>query len=163
MANKRRQESTTPKLSKIRGVIIATVIAISSAVGLFSYYSAIPVNGTTPILGLPTNHFIKATHSGSGFVYVSQGSGSVKGVRSSGGNASPSFSFTKGNLQAIHLMNEDYETHSKHNLNIDEFNVHTRDLGYFESQTITFLADKAGTFEYYCTLHPEMKGIITIG
>jgi plastocyanin len=44
----------------------------------------------------------------------------------------------------------------------DEFNVHTRDLGYFETQTVTFLADKKGTFEYYCTIHPEMKGIIKV-
>lgn len=62
----------------------------------------------------------------------------------------------------MHVINEDYETHSKHNFNIDEFNVHTRDLGYFETQTISFLADKKGTFEYYCTIHPEMRGTIEI-
>ena len=164
MANKRKQVSNMPTFSRRRLVIFGTVIGISSAVALFGYFSAIPVNGSSPIFGFPTNHFIKATHSGSGYVFVSQGSGSVKGVRSSGGGGitSPSYSLTKGNLQAIHFMNEDYDTHSKHNLNIDEFNVHTRDLGYFESQTVTFVADEAGTFEYYCTLHPEMKGNIII-
>jgi plastocyanin len=35
-------------------------------------------------------------------------------------------------------------------------------LAYYETQTITFVADKTGTFEYYCTIHPEMKGNITI-
>ena len=60
------------------------------------------------------------------------------------------------------MINEDYETHSKHNLNIDALNLRTRDLGYFESQTVTFFPEKTGTFEYYCSIHPEMKGVITI-
>ncbi|MER3408078.1 MAG: hypothetical protein C4292_04840 [Nitrososphaera sp.] len=97
-------------------------------------------------------------------MYVSQSSGAVKGMRSSGGAGAvnPTYEFTKGDLQSIHVINEDYDTHSKHNFNIDEFNIHTKDLGYFESQTVTFLPDKAGTFTYYCTIHPEMKGVITI-
>ena len=60
------------------------------------------------------------------------------------------------------MINEDIDSGSKHNINIDEFNVHSRDLGYFESQTITFVADKAGTFKYYCSIHPEMKGEIIV-
>jgi|SRR6185503_2798881 hypothetical protein len=163
MKKRRGQVSTVSKLSRRRVAIYGTLIAISSAIGLFSYYSAVPVNGTSPVLGFPTNHFIKASHSGSSFFYINQGSSSVKGARTNGGGiTNPSYLLTKGNLQSIHFTNGDYDTHSKHNFNIDAFNVHTRDLGYFESQTITFLADKAGTFEYYCTLHPEMKGNITI-
>ena len=60
------------------------------------------------------------------------------------------------------MINEDSETHSAHNLNVDAFNVHTKDLGYFQSQTITFIANKNGTFPYYCTIHPEMKGLIHV-
>jgi len=63
------------------------------------------------------------------------------------------------------LINEDKNqpnNPSKHNLNIDEFNVHTKDLGYFQSESITFLADQTGTFDYYCSIHPDMKGVITI-
>jgi len=63
------------------------------------------------------------------------------------------------------LINEDKNqpnNPSKHNLNIDEFNVHTKDLGYFQSESVTFLADKTGTFDYYCSIHPDMKGVITI-
>jgi plastocyanin len=60
------------------------------------------------------------------------------------------------------MINEDYQTHSKHNFNIDQFNVHTKDLGYFQTQTVTFVADKEGTFQYYCTIHPEMKGNIVV-
>ena len=164
MVNKRRQKSAAAVFPRRRIAIIGSLIAVAAATGLFGYYSSIPVNGSSPVLGFPTNHFLKATHSSSGYLYVSQSSGSVKGARTNGGGGipDPTYQFTKGSLQSIHFINDDYDTHSTHNFNIDEFGVHTRDLGYFESQTVTFVADKPGTFEYYCTLHPEMKGNITI-
>jgi hypothetical protein len=162
---KKQQQKASFRMSKQRIIMIGVAAAIACAVGAFTYSSSIPANGSAPVLGFPANHFIKATHSGnSGYVYVSQSSGSVKGVRSSGGGGivNPSYVFNKGNLQSIHVINEDYDTHSLHNFNIDAFNVHTKDLGYFETQTVTFVADKPGDYEYYCTIHPEMKGNITI-
>lgn len=173
MARKQKQNNSNPrqysysgKLLRRRIITIGIMAAIAATAGIVWYYSSIPTNGTTPVLGLPSNHFIKATHSAQGgYMFVSQSSGAVKGMRSSGGAGAvnPTYEFTKGDLQSIHVINEDYDTHSKHNFNIDEFNIHTKDLGYFESQTVTFLPDKAGTFTYYCTIHPEMKGVITIG
>jgi cupredoxin-like protein len=65
-------------------------------------------------------------------------------------------------LESIHFINEDYDTHSKHNFNIDEFKVHSKDLGYFQSQIITFIVDKDGMFEYYCSIHPEMRGKVVV-
>ena len=50
----------------------------------------------------------------------------------------------------------------QHDLNIDEFNVHSNFLNKLQAQTITFYADKQGTFDYYCSIHPEMKGKITV-
>lgn len=149
-----------------RGFIIG--IAIGVAVLSLIVYSAInstvPVNGKYPVITPPSNNFIKATHSPqSGYFYSSQASGSAKGVRSGGGGfINPTYSFKKSALESIHVINEDFDTHSKHNMNIDQFNFHTRDLGYFESQSLTFIADKTGTFEYYCSIHPEMKGKIVV-
>ena len=144
-------------------VAIGAMAAMAVAIGVAGYNSSIPANGSAPVFGLAANHFLKTTHSAKeGYIYVSQSSGSVKGLRSGGGVVNPSYVFTKGNLQSLHVINEDSDTHSKHNLNVDAFNVHTKDLGYFESQTVTFIPDKAGIFEYYCTLHPEMKGNITV-
>jgi plastocyanin len=162
---RKRQQNAMPLLSQRRAIIIGSLVAIASAIGIFGYYSAIPVNGTSPVVGFPINHFIKATHSSSiGYHFLSQSSGSVKGLRTSGGGGvtNPSYQFAKDGLQSIHFINSDYDTQSRHNFNIDEFNVHTRDLGYFEAQTVTFVTDKAGVFEYYCTLHPEMKGTVTV-
>lgn len=100
-----------------------------------------------------------------GYEFISQASGAIKGMRATGAGGAhidPKYIFNVGSLQSFHIINEDYETHSKHNFNIDEFNVHTKDLGYFETQTIMFLADKKGSFEYYCTIHPEMRGIVEV-
>jgi hypothetical protein len=161
------QYARETKVSKKWLVIIIGVIGVVVTLGVtFGVRSLVPVNGNSPVLLPPENIFIKATHSvTNGYEYLSQASGGARGVRNTGGGGphiDPKYVFNLGSLQAMHVINEDYETHSKHNFNIDEFNVHTKDLGYFETQTITFLADKKGTFEYYCTIHPEMKGTIEI-
>jgi plastocyanin len=89
-----------------------------------------------------------------------------RGINSNSGmgpNATgPTLYLSKGGLESIHFINEDYDTHSKHNFNIDEFKVHSKDLGYFQSQIITFIVDKNGTFEYYCSIHPEMRGKVVV-
>jgi plastocyanin len=162
-----KKSTTSFRMTRQRMMIIGVFAAIVSGVGVFSYYSLIPVNGSIPNIGAPNNHFIKATHStNSGYIWLSMSSGSAKGIRTNGGGGNimnPTYDFNMGELESVHVINEDYKTHSAHNFNIDELNVHTKDLGYFQSQTVTFVADKAGTFHYYCTIHPEMKGDITIG
>jgi hypothetical protein len=170
MTNKRHKQQKHSLyrrgMTKKRIITYGIIAAIISGIGLFSYQSMIPVNRNTPVFGIPSNHFVKAKYSpSSGYVWASMSSGGAKGLRGGGGGSgiiNPLYVFSKGGLQAIHVINEDYETHSKHNLNVDELNIHTKDLGYQESQTITFVADKAGTFHYYCTIHPEMKGNMTI-
>jgi hypothetical protein len=148
-----------------KGLII-TVLAAAGIVSLLGYagiHSLIPVNGTVPVFAAPRNSFIKATHSQqTGYYFLSQAAGGVKGSRGGSASVNPVYYLKKGSLESVHLINEDYETHSKHNFNIDQFKVHTKNLGYFESQTITFIADKVGTFEYYCTIHPEMRGTVTV-
>jgi len=138
--------------------------AVIFGIGAVSYRSLIPVNGNSPILQPPINHVVKATYSqGSGYHWLNVASSKVKGTRSSGGNfLDPDYTFNKGELESIHVINGDYLTHSKHNFNIDEFNVHTKDLDYFENESVTLLADKVGTFDYYCSIHPEMRGTISV-
>jgi hypothetical protein len=166
--NKRKmQYARDRKVSKKWLVITIGIVGVVITLGIsFGIRSLVPVNGNSPVLLPAENIFLKASHSMSkGYEFISQASGAVKGMRATRGGGphiDPKYTFNLGSLQSIHVINEDYETHSKHNFNINEFNVHTRDLGYFETQTITFLADKKGTFEYYCTIHPEMKGIIEI-
>lgn len=162
----RNKSAASFRITRNKMIMMGILAAVISGVGLVGYKSMIPVNGSTPVIGVPNNHFIKATHSSnSGYHWLSVSSGSVKGMRSGGGGGNvmnPTYTFNKGDLETIHVINEDYTTHSVHNFNIDEFNFHTKDLGYYESQTFTIVADKVGTFRYYCSLHPEMKGEISV-
>ncbi len=53
-----------------------------------------------------------------------------------------------------------------HDLVIDEFNARTKQIKAGESETITFVADKAGSFEYYCSVGTHraqgMVGTLTV-
>jgi hypothetical protein len=157
MAKKRRHQNghsiSSVRMTKKRLISYGIIAVIISGISVTAYKSMIPTNGNTPVFGIPNNHFVKAKYSaGSGYAWVSISSGSVKGLRGSGGGgiSNPTYVFNRGGL------------HSKHNFNIDELNVHSKDLGYYDSQIITFVADKPGTYQYYCTIHPEMKGNITV-
>lgn len=49
-------------------------------------------------------------------------------------------------------------TGGQHDWKVDEFDAETRVLSAGEQETIEFVADKAGTFEYYCSVmqHRQM-------
>lgn len=68
----------------------------------------------------------------------------------------------KGDTVKIHFVNSG----GMHDFVIDEFNARTSKLQSGQSEDITFVADKAGTFEYYCSVgtHRQMgmKGTITV-
>ncbi len=44
-----------------------------------------------------------------------------------------------------------------HDFKIDEFDVATSQLGEDEEEQVEFVADKAGTFEYYCSVGNHRK------
>lgn len=54
-----------------------------------------------------------------------------------------------------------------HNLVIDQFGVETSQLGEGEEEEVEFVADKMGTFEYYCAVANHramgMKGTLVVG
>jgi hypothetical protein len=182
MAKKGRQYKQNPKNSSKdkfvftkNAVIVLSIIAVLvSAIAYFGIKSMVPVNGNIPVLGAPKNNFVKASHHPqSGYLFVSQSAGGARknfspSTGSSISNSSadsptgPTLYVSKGGLESIHFINEDYDTHSKHNFNIDEFKVHSNDLGYFQSQVITFIVDKDGMFEYYCSIHPAMRGKVVV-
>lgn len=57
-------------------------------------------------------------------------------------------------------------TGGTHDLKIDEFNVATKKIAAGQSEMIKFVADKAGTFEYYCSVGNHraqgMKGTLAV-
>jgi plastocyanin len=54
----------------------------------------------------------------------------------------------KGETVSITFKSED----GRHDLRIDEFNAGTKVLGTGQEETLTFVADKVGEFEYYCSV-----------
>ncbi len=79
------------------------------------------------------------------------------------------FSFTpstmivnKGDTVRIVFKNSE----GLHDLKIDEFNVATKQIKEGATETIEFVADKVGSFEYYCSVGNHraqgMKGTLTV-
>lgn len=63
----------------------------------------------------------------------------------------------KGDTVTIHFMSAD----GFHDLVIDEFNARTEKLQTGGMAMVTFVADKAGTFEYYCSVGKHrMNGMV---
>jgi plastocyanin len=164
MAKDKQKTKTLPAKGTILG--IGVIVAIVAALGYFGIVSMIPVNGDYPVFGAPTNIYLKTiTVADGNSVFASQ---SIKGGKTAGapaGSHNPTIMVSKGNLVSIHIINEDQGTtnyNHKQDINIDEFNVHSNLLDHRQTQTITFLADKQGTFDYYSSIHPEMRGKIIV-
>jgi len=159
----KKQKNKAKKGPVSRGMVITVAImALAIAGGVYYVWmSAIPVNGNTPIFETSSNLYIKAIHTDQGFAFDEQSTKTGK-KSLTGTNIDPSIHIQKVTLVSLHVINEDKDTGSPHDLNIDAFNVHTKHLKYFEAQTINFLADKEGTYPYYSSIHPEMKGTIVI-
>ncbi|MBM2819246.1 MAG: hypothetical protein HW410_928 [Nitrosarchaeum sp.] len=145
------------KLEKNTIFTIIGIIVICSVGGYYVINSMIPVNGSSPVFGAPANFYVKSLPTQHGPTFVL--SSTKGGKKSFSPTLKPIVTVNRGELISFHMINEDYQ---KHNLNMDEFNVHTKDLSYFETQSITFIADKTGKFTFHCTLHPEMSGTFIV-
>lgn len=167
MRKKQKNNNKNKFFTKGTIIGIAVIAAVVSAGVYFAVGHMIPVNGTTPVFATPSNLYILATHNAqNGYIFEEQSTRQGKKSLSTGA-VDVSIHVIKGELISLHVINEDKDTQSQHDLNIDEFNVHTKKLNppygiFFDSQTITFIADKTGNFKYYSTLHPEMKGNIIV-
>ncbi|MGE5782220.1 MAG: cupredoxin domain-containing protein [Nitrososphaerales archaeon] len=166
--NKTINQKNTINLSRKRIIILGILFTIGGLI-IYGGINSLKTSNGIFISSPPRNIFLKAMFSqNTGYLFTSQSTGTAKSLNSGAGSKggafghNPPITLKQGNSLSIHLINEDSVKHSKHNLNIDEFNVHTRDLGYFQSQTVTFSANKSGTFDYYCSIHPEMKGKVIV-
>ena len=148
----KNKNKITPKKVIVIGILFTVISFIYG--GINSLKSS---NGNF-LLSPPRNFFMKATYlPNEGNVYTSQSTGTAKILNSGVGSKigrNPTITLNQGNSLSLHLINEDLEKHSRHNLNIDKFGIHTKDLRYFQTQTVTFTANETGTFDYYCSIHP---------
>lgn len=91
--------------------------------------------------------------------------GEVKLFTVTGGNFSfsPStMTVQKGDTVKITFVNGE----GFHDFKIDDFDVSTKQIAAGVSETVEFVADKAGSFEYYCSVGSHramgMKGTLTV-
>lgn len=160
----KKQKNKAKSSSSIsRGTVIFIAIVVAAGAGVYYLLStSTPVNSSVPVFGVAYHIYIKGLHDpNQGYVYDQQST--RQGKRSlSNGVIDSSIHVTKGTLTALSFENWDKDTGTQMDLNIDAFNVHTGKLSYTQAQTITFIADKEGTYNYYSNLHPEMKGTLTV-
>ncbi|MEM2760872.1 MAG: hypothetical protein QXU32_12800 [Nitrososphaerales archaeon] len=148
------RRSTHKKFPIVKYAVIGGIIAIIAAVaytGFASRTSVLPVANAK-------NFSLKVTNSANGIAFVSVGSGGKKTIPV--GHTSPTLDVIEGDTVTIHVINEIHG--QKYDFVIPELNVHSKQLGYFEADTLTFVADKKGTFTYTSTNHPEMKGLLIV-
>lgn len=63
----------------------------------------------------------------------------------------------KGETVTVKFTNKE----GMHDFVVDEFNAKTKQIKAGETETISFVADKAGTFEYYCSVgEHRAKGMV---
>ncbi len=162
MVKKQKNKAKSAPISRGTILFIAIVVAAGGAGVYYFLVTSTPVNSTVPVFGTPTNIYILGIHDPTqGYVYDQESTRQGKKAVSNGVIDS-SIHVPKGTLVALHFINEDKDTGTQMDLNIDSFNVHTNKLSYFQAQTITFIADKEGSYSYYSNLHPEMKGTLTV-
>ena len=163
--NNKYKNNKNNKIALKKVIVIGIFFTVISLI-IYGGISSLKTSNGNFLLSPPRNFFMKATYlPNEGNAYTSQSTGTAKVLNSGAGSKighNPTIRLNQGNSLSIHLINEDSEKHSKHNLNIDEFDVHTNDLSYFQTQTVTFTANKTGTFNYYCDIHPEMNGKIIV-
>ncbi len=119
--------------------------------------------GTVGYLGIANisakNFYLKIGSTSHGIGFVEAGK-SGKTIGFGSGRSDPILYVNKGDTVTIHIINEAHG--EKYDLVIPELNVHSKPLGYFETDTVTFVAYKEGEFTFSSTSHPEVKGTLVV-
>jgi plastocyanin len=144
----------------MKNIIIGLVVIIVLAGGGYYYFtkSATPVlEEEVMVSGMPV-----PTEEGAGVVEMEVMNVVEFTVEGKNFAFTPSLlSVKKGDTVKITFKN----TGGFHDFVIDEFNVRTKQLQSGE-ETVEFVADKAGQFEYYCSVGQHramgMKGTLTV-
>lgn len=142
------------KLSMTKVAIIAGVIAV---IGVVVYFGFASKTSVLPTAGVK-NFSLKISETSNGIAFVSVGTQGRKSLAV--GHNSPTFDVNKGDTVTIHIISE--IKGEKYDFVIPDLNVHSKAVGYFEADSITFVADKTGELTYTSTGHPDMKGQIVV-
>jgi plastocyanin len=145
---------THRKFPVARLVIIGGLVAMIGAVAYFGFASRTSV---VPSAG-GKNFSLKISDTSKGIAFVSVGTQGRKTLAT--GHNSPTFDVNVGDTVTFHIINEVHG--GEFDLIIPDLNVHSKPIGYFEADTVTFVVEKRGEFIYTSTGHPEMKGLLVV-
>ncbi len=156
-------------------VIAVVVVALVLIVGGGLYYkasqsSSMTTEDATQPTAAPTSTDSSAmspesTNSGSPATDSAMTQTAVKEFTVDGSNfkfAPSTLTVNKGDTVKITFKNSG----GQHDFVIDEFNVKTSIIGSNQQATVQFVADKTGTFDYYCSVGNHramgMQGTLTV-
>jgi len=130
------------------GVVVAVVIVAAVAIGIFFYNSS---TGNVVADNIDSNLNVKTfSISGGNFKFY------IDGVEN------PDIVVKQEDKVRIEFNNEE----GFHDWKVDEFNAATEKVAAGVSSSVEFVADKKGTFEYYCSVGQHrangMKGKLIV-
>lgn len=136
-------------------LIVLAVVIVLVIVGFFVYRDRQAEERFSPKMPV-SDEMMESTPEGE----MASPSGEVKQFTVDGSNYSfvpNSITVNKGDTVKITFKDDD----GLHNLSIEGYNVSTATLSAGGSSTVEFVADKVGTFEYFCNVdsHRE-KGMV---
>lgn len=141
-----------------QAVVVIVVIVVLLLAGMWLLTNK-PVNAPTSTKPLPTSG------SEGGTAPTSQTSGQTKEFTVTGSNYSfdpATLTVNKGDTVKVTFKNSG----GNHDFVLPDFNVQTKVINTGESETVTFTASKAGTFEYFCSVGNHramgMKGSLVV-
>lgn len=139
------------------GMAIVIILAFFGFILFTSLSQKNTIDSNTSSISDSDNPGSTAPQNPSGKVTPSEKEDQVKEVIVSGGNYkfNPSeIKVKKGERVKIIFKNSG----GMHDFVIDEFNVRTQVIGSEKEDTVEFVPDKTGTFEYYCSVgnHRQM-------
>lgn len=142
------------KVPVTKFLIVAGILAIIAAVAYTGFATR-----TSIVPDVSAKNFsLKITPTSNGPVFMSAKSPAKKSIPT--GLNSPTINVARGDKVTVHVISEIHG--GKYDFAIPDLNVRSKELGFFEADTITFVADQKGEFIYTSTGHPEMKGLFVV-
>ena len=131
-------------MNKVRAIVLV-VIVLAGVIGGGAWYFAKKQESRSKNQGLEQVNQVAEE------VVATKDSGKIVEVTVEGSNYKfiPNVINTKKGDTVILIFKS---TGAIHNLVIDEFGVETNKIGDGEEEEVEFVADKTGTFEYYCSV-----------
>ena len=108
----------------------------------------VPMEAEPEVEPDPVMNLVRLTLTGRGIRWVMNG------------EQNPMIEVPLGSVVEIEIFNED---NVPHQFAIDEFSIRIDRINSGESATVSFIADREGTFRYRCVIHPViMDGAIVV-